>query len=193
MSSEISTKKIQFIDLEMLCWPDGIVPPGQSNDIIQLGLVEINVDTLDIAREKRYYIRPPNKNFEVSEYCETLTGISREQLIKQGRSFNDVMRSIVKEYAPSRKITYAWGADHFPINEHCKRYQCANPWDQIGIWDFGAIFQTSFCLKNKMTLAKALEHMGLEFLDRPHDALNDARNLARLHCATVKQLRSTCT
>jgi inhibitor of KinA sporulation pathway (predicted exonuclease) len=182
--------KIQFMDCEMLCWPDGTVPHGQTNHIIQIGAVEVDSETLKITRSKSYFIRPQSKHFEVSKYCTDLTGITRSRIIDEGHYFPEVMRTIKKEFAPQTKVTYAWGSDYEPIAEHCTKYSCSNPWAMNGIWDFGIIWRSAYNHKHKMPLADALESVGLKFKGRAHDAENDARALADLHNEMLITIRT---
>jgi inhibitor of KinA sporulation pathway (predicted exonuclease) len=188
-SYNLSSSKIQYIDLELQCWENGKCPIGQSKHIIQIGLVEIDSAKLKITREERYYIKPNYKNFEISNYCTTLTGITREKILSSGKKFNEVMNTIKNEFSPRKKVTYAWGLDNLDIISHCKKYACINPWEYTGIWDLGTIFQSTYSIKRKLTLQHAITHMNLTFIGRPHDGLIDAINLANLHCEMIRRMR----
>jgi inhibitor of KinA sporulation pathway (predicted exonuclease) len=182
--------KVQFIDTEMLCWENGSSPQGQTNHIIQFGLVEVNTETLAVSRSKSYYVRPQSKHFEVSDYCTKLTGITRSKIIDEGRYFPEVMRTIQKEFAPQNKITYAWGSDFDPIAVHCVNYNSSNPWAVSGIIDFGILWRIAYNEKHKLPLNVALQTVGLEFKGRQHDALNDAKALADLHNNMLQTIRN---
>lgn len=188
-SYSLSSSKIQYIDLELQCWEDGKCPIGQTKHIIQIGLVEIDSTTLQITRKENYYIKPNNKNFEISKYCTNLTGITQEVIASKGKKFNEVMNTIRNNFSPRKKVTYAWGLDNYDIINHCKQYSCENPWEYTGIWDLGTIFQSSYSIKRKLTLEKAINHMNLTFIGRPHDGLIDAVNLANLHCEMIRRMR----
>jgi len=150
MSQKLSSTKIQYMDLEMQCWEDGITPANQTNHIIQIGIVEVDAEKLIISRQENYYIRPDNKNFEITEYCTNLTGITKKQLLSEGRKYSEVMQTIKNELSPRNKVSYSWGSDNEAIKEHCKNYNCHNPWQNTGIWDLGIIFQSTFLLKKKL-------------------------------------------
>lgn len=182
--------KIQFLDCEMLCWENGSNPQGQTKHIIQIGIVEVETETLKITRSKSYFIRPQSKHFEVSSYCTELTGITRSKIIDEGHYFPEVMRTIKKEFAPQTKITYAWGSDFDPIAEHCAKYVCPNPWVTNGIFDFGVIWRCVYNQKHKLPLAEALHSVGLKFRGRAHNAENDANALADLHNEMVITVRT---
>jgi len=189
MSQKLSSTKIQYMDLEMQCWEDGNCPIDQTNHIIQIGLVEVDATDLVIIRQENYYIRPKNKNFDISNYCTNLTGITKEKIISEGRRFSDVMQTIKNEFSPRNKVSYSWGSDNDAIISHCKDYNCYNPWQNTGIWDLGIIFQSTFLLKRKLALGKALEFLNVPFNGTPHNAVWDAASLADLHIEMMKRLR----
>lgn len=188
--SQLESRKTQFIDCEMLCWPNKQIPEGQSNHIIQIGIVEVDAINFTITRSQGYYVRPKNKNFDVSEYCTNLTGITKETLLSKGKYFPEIMKTIQKEFGTRNRVTYAWGNDHEPIRAQCLLHGCENPWSETGIWDFGVLFRQAFCLKTKLPLSKALERVNLPFPGKAHDAVNDATALANLHIEMMNRIRN---
>ena len=46
-----------YIDVEMTCWT-GPPPPGMKQEIIEIGIAEMDLRTLDITREASYFVRP---------------------------------------------------------------------------------------------------------------------------------------
>jgi inhibitor of KinA sporulation pathway (predicted exonuclease) len=179
--------KVQFIDVEQLCWNNNNVPEGQLRDIIQIGIVEIDNTNLTISREFSYYIRP-NKVFEVSEYCTNLTGITYSDLINNGRYYPEIIKTIEKNVGPSSKTTWAWGNDNGTISEECQKYGILNPWNNK-IQDFGIVFRNLSGINKKMALEMALKKYNIDFKGDAHDALNDARALAELYIEFSKRIR----
>jgi len=192
MSSKKSKhSKTQFLDLEMLCWPNKVLPVGQTQHIIQIGIVEIDNETLNITKRHSYYVRPNNPKFEVSEYCTKLTSITRDIIIQKGRPFPEVLRSIEKEFHPSTKISYAWGQDNDVLRSHCEQYSVENPWEKTSIWDFGVFFRSAYNIRQKLSLSKAIQLANLEFPGQAHDAVIDAEAVALLHINMMKKIRNT--
>lgn len=175
-----------YIDVEQLCWKDAIVPEGQKNSIIQVGLVEVDTLSLTIRRQQSYIVRP--KTFEVSKYCTDLTGITYNQVLKEGRPILEVMNKIIKDFGPKNKMTFAWGNDDSPIRKDCIEANATNPFGRT-IIDLGVMFRSTFLLKNRTALKNALEYLHIPFEGRAHDALVDATNLARLHCEMLRLTR----
>lgn len=176
-----------YIDLEQACWM-GRPPEGLDNNIIQIGIAEADLINLKVTRTKRYYVRP--RKFEINWYCTKLTGITHDDIIKQGRPLGEVMSSIQREFGPKNKMCFAWGRDDEDIQQECLTHSIANPFGNT-IIDLGVMFRGSFLMKNNMKLHHALEFLGLAFEGRAHDAMVDATNTARLHIEMIRLLRGT--
>jgi inhibitor of KinA sporulation pathway (predicted exonuclease) len=172
----------------MLCWENGIAPQGQTNHIIQIGIAEVSTDTLTITRSKNYYIRPSNRDFDLTDYCQDLTGISKSLLVDEGHYFPEVMQSIKKQFGGNTP-TFAWGDDYRPIMEHCLIYDVSNPWLEMGIDDFGILFRGFYNIQKKLPLKTALDRLHLKFEGCPHNAINDAVALSALYMETCKRVR----
>ena len=72
-----------YIDLEWNCW-DGPPIPGRHQDVIEIGVVEVYLDTLERIREKDYLIRP--RHLDISLACTQITGLTADDL-KSAPSF----------------------------------------------------------------------------------------------------------
>ena len=62
-----------YIDVEQSCWT-GPPPPGMRQEIIEIGVVEMDLQTLEITRERARFVRP--RRWEISDRCTELTGIT---------------------------------------------------------------------------------------------------------------------
>ena len=72
-----TTHIINIIDLEATCWK-GPVPEGQVNEIIEIGICQLDVNTGEISKNKGILIQPQRS--EVSPFCTELTTITQELL-----------------------------------------------------------------------------------------------------------------
>lgn len=161
-----------------------------ASEVIQLGVAEVNWNDLKITRTMRFYIRP-HRPWEISNYCTELTGITHEQITKLGRPYNEVAATLVKEWGPKSKMIYSWGNDEDCLSRTAAALNIQNPWGRM--FDLGLAFRSSFVMKSNISLENALAYLGLEFEGKPHDALVDAKNTARLHIEMVRRLRNTVT
>lgn len=185
--SEFSHAKALYLDIEQQCW-NGAPPEGYINEIIQLGIVETDLLKLEITRRSSYLVRP--LKMQISPFCTELTGITERALTKGGRSFNERLHTIRKQFGPSHKLCFTWGDDAHSINRECELRKKDHQFNFVNLaW----VFRCYFGIKRGIGLENALKMLGLEFEGRPHDAMWDAYNTARIHLALIQRLRSAGT
>src|SRR5688500_17182280 len=155
--------RILFVDVELTCW-EGEPPAGEQSEVIAFGLVDLKTDDLEIRREKMYFVRP---QFSIiSPFCSTLTGITPKE---------------ADAAPPLPAVVRA-------IRESCERAGAELPC-LGGFHDRAAQVRALLGLTYRLGLDEALERFGLDWEGPPHDALADAKNLARLFMAVAQRLR----
>ncbi|MFA5490475.1 MAG: 3'-5' exonuclease [Candidimonas sp.] len=172
--------KILIVDLEMTCWDDDRV---FDQEIIEIGIAEIDTKTLTVGRQDSFLCRPRG---EISDYCVSLTGHSREQLLRSPW-FEQQINTIIKRYGPASKMSYAWGNDKSILNIECHRRNIRNPFynmDNLAFF-FGLIWGDP-----KRGLMNALADLGLTPIGRHHCGVDDAVNTARLMIEMIKKFQS---
>jgi inhibitor of KinA sporulation pathway (predicted exonuclease) len=176
-------RSIYIDDVELTCWV-GSPPPGMQQEIIEIGLVEMDLQTLEITRERSHFVRP--KRWEISERCTKLTGIVSDD-IQRARPFPEIVESLTKEFSPSNAVCCAWGDDAGLIASTCQSHALKTPLRNR--LDLSQLVQWLFLLKQTPSLRNAVEMFGLDFDGVPHGALVDARNTARGHAAVIRRMR----
>jgi inhibitor of KinA sporulation pathway (predicted exonuclease) len=174
--------RILFVDVELTCW-EGEPPTGELPEVIAIGIVDLKTDDLEIRREKLFLVRPQAST--ISPFCSTLTGITP----KEGDSappLPEVVRTIRKTFGQSDWC--AWGRDDELIRESCERTGAELPF-LGGFLDMAAQLRGLLGLTYRLGLDEALGRFDLDWEGPPHDALADARNLARLFMALARRLR----
>ena len=172
-----------YIDLESTCW-NQTPPSGMTPEIIEIGIVELDLIDLRITQEAAYFVRP--RQWEISQKCTKLTGITSDD-IQHAKTFPEVLAAVVEKFRPKATPCCAWGDDFALLTKACNSEGLANPFRQP--IDLCKSFQGILAAKQQPSLVNALELMGLQFEGFPHGALNDARNTARLHIAILRQMR----
>lgn len=183
MLKQIESRRTLYMDLEMTCW-EGAPPPGMWSEIIQIGIVEVDTETLKIGREAVYYVKP--RHSTVDECCTALTGITQAKVQKQGRTFREVIATITKTFGFRSKACFTWGDDEAAIEVACAGSDVLSPFHMI---DLGFLLRLEVGYHAAISLPKGLGVFGLEFEGAQHDALIDARNTARLHIAMLNRRR----
>lgn len=179
---EFHTRSI-YVDVEMTCW-NSAPPQGMKPEIIEIGIVEMDVATLEITQEKSYFVRP--HRWEISPLCTNLTGITKDD-IQSARPFVHVLTALTEEFAPSQALCCTWGDDAALIAAACHSNGLKTPLRNL--LDLAHQFQHLFALRQLAKLSNALQIMGLDFDGVPHGALVDARNTARVHAAIIRRMR----
>lgn len=171
-----------YLDLELTCW-DTAPSPGLRNEIIEIGVVEMDLTSFAIVREAQHFVRPTGL-WEISEYCTKITGITRSDIIP-AYSLEDVLKKLENQFEFSGKRTVAWGHDVSVIKQACRSAKLDCPFRHP--MDLSSLCRDLFFLSGQPSLESALELMGMEFEGVQHGALPDARNTARLHGGILQE------
>jgi inhibitor of KinA sporulation pathway (predicted exonuclease) len=174
-----------YLDLEFTCW-NTAPPPGMKQEIIEVGVVAMNLETLTITDEAAYFVRPDR--WEISSKCAEITGITAKD-IRTARPLSLVMEAVAARFSPSGLPCFAWGDDVPLLDKACheKRFKC--PFRRGP--DLSAVFQGAFATKDRSSLQNAVSSLGLAFEGFAHGALHDARNTAHVHAAMLRSLRKS--
>jgi len=157
-------KKALVLDLELTCWDK---PTDQIPEIIQIGIVEIDLINRTISRKKMMYVKP--EKTEVSEFCTSLTGITKKQVYKQGLSYDKAIEILNDKFGFKNKTVFAWGHDDKAFKDGINNYI-----------NLSALYSMMKMTDKKYGLKMALKEENIEFEGNAHDALVDAENTAVL-------------
>ena len=174
--------RMLFVDVELTCW-EGEPPAGEASEVIAIGIVDLKTDDLELRREKLFLVRPQVST--ISPFCSTLTGITPKEA-EAAPPLPEVVRTIRKTFGQSDWC--AWGRDDALIRESCERAGTELPFPG-GFHDLSAQVRGLLGLTYRLSLDEALGRFNLDWEGPPHDALADARNLARLFMALAQRLR----
>jgi inhibitor of KinA sporulation pathway (predicted exonuclease) len=183
--ASLSTSAL-YLDLELSCW-DVTPPLGLRNEIIELGVVEMDLTTCVILGEAQHFVRPVGL-WDISDYCTKITGITRPDIIGAD-SLEDVLKKLQHRFEFKDKRTVAWGHDVTVIKQACSSAKIDCPFRHP--LDLSTLCRDLFFLSGHPSLEAALERMGMEFDGVQHGALADARNAARVHAGILQVIRQS--
>lgn len=158
-----------------------------SRKIIQIGYVIADLNKNTIVRKRSLIVDPnePLGFIQDGRSITDLTGITEVDIKFNGRSLKDAYDILVmdiEELKPNRSCVQ-WGQG----DSECLRQQLGLDYNDYifrpRIWDVKSLYQIHRAFENKALAAgleKALEHLGMEFYGRPHDAMDDALNTYRV-------------
>ncbi len=175
LSSHNDQPLINVIDLEATCW-DGPVPPGQSNEVIEIGLCVF--EPVSRERQSRHQILVKPDRSEVSEFCTRLTGWTAAQ-VASGISFAEACQQLRREFRSDSRLMVSWGGYDFrQIGRQCAA--TGTPFPFARHLDLKAVHCDFYRLPKRLGLGQATKQAGLNFDGRAHVGADDAWNVAAL-------------
>jgi len=177
--------QILVVDLECTCW-EGDPPPGQSGEIIEIGICLLDINTLARSMKDAILVRPERS--QVSPFCTQLTTLTQEQ-VDSGISFEAACQQLRKVYQAGDRTWASFGDfDRRQFERQCQ---------QTGVrYPFG---RTHLNVKNLLALAlnepyelgmdQALKRVGLPLEGTHHRGVDDAWNIAQLLAMLLGRMR----
>ena len=165
-------------DLEFTAWQGSLASrwtrPGEHTEVVQIGAVKLDAETLKITGEFECLVRP-RVNPVLSQYLTDLTGITNALIDKRGLDFITAYRAFLDFVGPSPM--WAFGRDDLIFADNLKLYA----WDALPMPQYTNaipwLAEQGVELKGKHACDVA-EAAGTAFVGRKHDALADARGVA---------------
>ncbi|WEK20375.1 MAG: exonuclease domain-containing protein [Candidatus Pedobacter colombiensis] len=169
--------KILVVDLEATCW-QGPNPSDMENDIIEIGVCLLDVNTGEISMNRGILVKPERS--VISSFCTELTTITSEMIENEGISFKEACRILKKEYLSQSRAWASFGA--YDLKQFQR--QC----NELGIgYPFGPSHinvKTLFALKKKLGheqgMAGALGILEIPLEGTHHRGVDDAKNIAKI-------------
>lgn len=173
----VKLDKIICIDLEATCYKDGIFPEGEQQDITEIGVACLNLNTWEITDNKGILIRPNHS--KVSDFCTELTSLTYSQLRTEGSpTYVQGIKRFVKMYGPKSRIWASWGNyDRWAIERQCNRTcDCCNCKYPLGAnhWNVKSLYAAWKGIKHGIYLGTALDNEDLPREGRGHRGYVDA-------------------
>ncbi|WP_285664341.1 3'-5' exonuclease [Actinorhabdospora filicis] len=166
---------VNVVDVEATCW-SGQVPPGQRNEIIEIGLCVLDLDARERLAKHRILVRPRSR---VSQFCTELTGLTQEE-VDTGVSFEEACRILAREHRADSRAWASWGDyDRKQFEHQCRTSAAVYPFSSRHT-NAKAVYAESHGLKKRPGMAAALKMSGLPLEGRHHSGADDAWNIAAL-------------
>ena len=171
----LRTSRYLTLDIELCCW-DGPPPAGMTNEIFEIGIAEVDAESLTVTSSHSWLVKPVRS--VLSDYCEALTGVSQKEVDAKGKPLAEVLNSVVKAYAPRHKTLMTWGNDHHAIDIDCTAAGIVNPFPLANVINIGQVVNLAAGLDRRIGLQEAMKMLGLEVTGKTHRAAADAIDTA---------------
>jgi len=113
--------KIIVVDVEATCSDDGTVTP-ETSEIVEIGVCLLDVKTGERSdiEPRPFYVKLTST--VVTPFCTELTGITQENVDRQGKTFADACRTLVEACKPKQRVWASYGDyDRRMFERQCKR------------------------------------------------------------------------
>jgi inhibitor of KinA sporulation pathway (predicted exonuclease) len=178
--------RIVVIDVEATCW-EGAAPEGQDNEVIEIGVCTVDLSSLTPDQHESILVRPVRS--KVSEFCTRLTTLTQEQ-VDTGVLFEEACGQLRKVYRSRDRAWASYGDyDRRQFERQCQATGVASPFGLTHL-NVKNLFAISFGLHKEVGMAGALDALELPLEGTHHRGGDDARNIARILCHLLQQLRT---
>lgn len=168
--------KIVVVDIEATCWKEE-PPAGQESDIIEIGVVTLDVRQLHLDAKRSILVKPSRST--VSAFCTQLTSLTQEQ-VQKGVPFSEACSLISYEYESKDRLWASYGDyDRRMFERSCAELSVPYPFGH-GHLNVKSLFAVTLGLKYEVGLKTALGKVGLQFQGKAHRGDDDALNVGRL-------------
>jgi inhibitor of KinA sporulation pathway (predicted exonuclease) len=170
---------ITIFDLEYTAWECSMarhwLTPGEFREVVQIGAVKLDADSFAVQEEFEVLVKP-RFNPVLSAYFEKLTGISAEQVAKAGLDFRQAYNRFL-DFAGHGPIA-AFGHDERVLEENLRLYGIKNARSLPLFYDLRGWFAVQGVDPRGRHSCEIGPALGVPFVGRTHNALDDARSLA---------------
>ena len=176
---------ILVIDVESTCW-DAEPPPGQTSEIIEIGVCCVDLATLT-RRDKRSILIKPVRS-EISEFCTRLTTLT-PAMFEEAGSLSDAVRVLKKDLKSKDRIWASWGDyDRRQFERVCRDQQIAYPFGTRHL-NVKSLFAAAIGHAHELGLDGACNRLRLTMHGTHHRGDDDAWNIAEVLCRLLRTMR----
>jgi inhibitor of KinA sporulation pathway (predicted exonuclease) len=168
--------EIVIIDVEATCW-GGPPPPGETQDIIEIGICLLETRTLVRRDRESILVRPTNS--KVSPYCTALTTLTPTQ-VADGLPFPEACATLAARHATGERAWASWGDfDRTLFERQCAREQVPYPFGPTHL-NVKYLFAAARALSQEISMMDALRAAAITHEGTHHRGDDDAWNIAAL-------------
>lgn len=167
-----------IVDFEATCSDDGSVPRNEM-EIIEIGAVLLNAQTLGIDDEFQTFVRP-TRHPELTAFCTRLTTITQAQ-VDAAPEFIDALMHFTKWFKQHESLQFcSWGNyDRNQLQQDCDLHRIDYPFPE-GHLDLKQAYSDAVGKSKRFAMNAALKQLNIGHEGTLHRGIDDARNTARI-------------
>lgn len=172
----IRKDKLLVVDLEATCWEGYNAPPGQTNEILEIGVCLLDLETYQISAKRSLLVTPTES--EISPFCTQLTSITPEMVAADGMTFEAACKILEHDYDSRNRMWASWGGfDREIFRKQCKRRDVRYPLNGKHA-NLKRVYMDA--TGERVGLHRALRAFSIDFAGTAHRGHDDAYNTAML-------------
>jgi len=179
----LASPTITIFDLEYTAWEcsmaRGWLSPGEYREVVQIGAVRLDVASFAVLDQFNCLVKPRFNT--LSPYFESLTGITADQVAQDGVDFAIAYDRFL-DFAGTGAIA-AFGHDEMVLTDNLRLYGLAPSRPLPAFHDLRAWFAINGLDPRGLLSCEVAPLLGVPFEGHAHNALDDARGLARAMAA----------
>ncbi len=169
--------KVNVIDVEATCYPDNVFPKGESQEIIEIGIAEVDLKNRKISDRLSIPIKPQFSR--ISAYCTELTGWTQRELNRSGIPYSDAVKILKERFDSRNRLWVSQGRADLRFFRQQTRL-CTAPYP-FGTEHMNIAVLTAILTGHvkEISMLEALRVLGVSHEGQFHSAVDDATNTAR--------------
>jgi inhibitor of KinA sporulation pathway (predicted exonuclease) len=168
---------IVIVDIEATCWKRQPPPPGEENEIIEVGVCTLDMTVGELANKRSILVKPTRS--KVSPFCTKLTTLTQE-LVDTGVSFAQACAELERDYCTKSRMWGSWGNyDQRLFESQCESFGVNYPFGEAYV-NIKSVFAEMSQLARQVGMMRALKMTHLPAQGTHHRGHDDAWNIARL-------------
>ena len=174
---------IVFYDTEFTTWEGAMARdwsgPNEYRELVQIGAIRFGLDSLE-EKEEFLVLSRPVKNPVLSDFFTTLTGITNEDLARDGLSFSDAYAQFRTFCGDTPTACYGWDARVMRENLVFNNMSATKAdFDSFNIGPWFMETGAPYGVKQGVNSGKLAATVGAPMASiQEHNALHDARSIA---------------
>ncbi|PWU06310.1 MAG: exonuclease [Verrucomicrobia bacterium] len=174
----MSPKYHLIVDLEATCSNDSSLP-REEMEIIEIGAVMVDAQTMEIVSEFQSFIRPV-RHPQLTDFCKEMTSINQNDVDK-APGFLEVIENFQKWLSDFDNYDFcSWGYyDKNQLEKDCQFHGIPSPIQAVHR-NLKVEFSEFLGIKKSYGMSKALARIGINLEGTHHRGIDDARNIAKI-------------
>ena len=182
--------RVWVVDLESTCWETKEEQGDKPNEIIEIGICALWIQTGDITLKRSFTVRPQHS--EVTDFCTSLTGWKPED-VEHAPTIDKVLKTMEQELGfTSDDVWFSCGMYDKLMLSSSPHYKHSlkvlydidrrdNPFERMRMHvDIKVLMALKEKLTKAMGMARMLTFYGEELEGQHHNGADDAYNTAKI-------------